>query len=170
MDVLNLSIGGPHYYLDLPFIEKEYGEDGNGHVRGFSGHINKTSVRVTTPLRKVIEREKSKNNQFADEVVSVRQEFEEKLEVEASKHRRLEERIGAFESRRVDMEFICTMLLQAMPLSLWPASCEMGDRVLRLIQNCRRSSTISGSSPWVFALLQKYVSQACLKSTSSDSS
>ncbi|KAF6156996.1 hypothetical protein GIB67_039757, partial [Kingdonia uniflora] len=45
----------------------EYGEDGNGHVRGFSGHINKTSVRVTTPLRKVIEREKSKNNQFTDE-------------------------------------------------------------------------------------------------------
>ncbi|KAF6153158.1 hypothetical protein GIB67_031112 [Kingdonia uniflora] len=45
----------------------EYEEDGNGHVRGFSGHINKTSVRVITPLRKVIEREKSKKNQFADE-------------------------------------------------------------------------------------------------------
>ncbi|KAF6156514.1 hypothetical protein GIB67_011315 [Kingdonia uniflora] len=80
-------------------VKKEYGEDRNGHVRGFSGHINKTSARVTTSLRKVIEREKSKNNQFADEVVSVRQEFEEKLEVEASTRRRLEERIGAFESR-----------------------------------------------------------------------
>ncbi|KAF6144129.1 hypothetical protein GIB67_004802 [Kingdonia uniflora] len=50
--------------------------------------------------RMVIEREKSKNSQFADEVVSVRQKFEEKLEVEASKRRRLEERIGAFELRK----------------------------------------------------------------------
>ncbi|KAF6135724.1 hypothetical protein GIB67_028580 [Kingdonia uniflora] len=74
----------------------EYGEDGNGHMRGFCGHIHKTSFRVTTPLRKVIKQEKSKNSQFADEVVSVRQEFEEKLKVEASKCRRLEERIGAF--------------------------------------------------------------------------
>ncbi|KAF6175769.1 hypothetical protein GIB67_035896 [Kingdonia uniflora] len=77
----------------------EYGEDGNGHVRGFSGHINKASVRVTFNFRKAIERENSKNNKFADEIVSVQQEFEEKLEVKASKRRRLEERIGTFESR-----------------------------------------------------------------------
>lgn len=38
------------------------------------------------------------------------------------------------------------------------------------IQNWRRSSAISGSNPWIFALLQKYISQACLKRTSSDSS
>ncbi|KAF6177031.1 hypothetical protein GIB67_040929, partial [Kingdonia uniflora] len=47
-------------------IKKEYGDE-NGHVRDFSGHIIKTTVRVTAPLWKVIEREKSKNNQFADE-------------------------------------------------------------------------------------------------------
>lgn len=40
------------------------------------------------------------------------------------------------------------------------ASCEVGDLVCWLIQNCKRSSAMSGSSPWIFALLQKYVSQA----------
>jgi hypothetical protein len=40
------------------------------------------------------------------------------------------------------------------------ASCEVGDFVLWLIQNCKRSSAMSVSSPWFFALLQKYVSQA----------
>ncbi|KAF6163806.1 hypothetical protein GIB67_016146 [Kingdonia uniflora] len=44
--------------LDHDPIALEYGEDGNGHMRGFSGHNNKTSVRVATPLRKVVEREK----------------------------------------------------------------------------------------------------------------
>lgn len=41
------------------------------------------------------------------------------------------------------------------------ASCEVAGWVLWEIQNCKRSSAISGSNPWLMALLQKYVSQAC---------
>lgn len=40
------------------------------------------------------------------------------------------------------------------------ASCEVGGLVLWSIQNCKRSSAISGSTPCSLALLQKYVSQA----------
>ncbi|KAF6135712.1 hypothetical protein GIB67_028283, partial [Kingdonia uniflora] len=38
----------------------EYEEDGNGHARGYNGHLNKTNIRVSTPLRRVIERERGR--------------------------------------------------------------------------------------------------------------
>lgn len=40
------------------------------------------------------------------------------------------------------------------------ASCEVGNFLSWLIQNCKRSSAMSVSSPRSFALLHKYVSQA----------
>lgn len=42
------------------------------------------------------------------------------------------------------------------------ASIDVKDRLFWLIQNSKRSSAMSGSSPWLFALLQKYESHAYL--------
>lgn len=42
-------------------------------------------------------------------------------------------------------------------------SCEVGGWPMRPIQKRRCSSAISSSIPWVFALLQKYVSHDCRK-------
>ncbi|KAF6173667.1 hypothetical protein GIB67_023026 [Kingdonia uniflora] len=37
--------------LDNDAVAVEYGADGNGHVRGYNGHLNKTNIRVSTPLK-----------------------------------------------------------------------------------------------------------------------
>eukprot|EP00268_Persea_americana_P023455 TRINITY_DN23057_c0_g1_i1.p1 TRINITY_DN23057_c0_g1~~TRINITY_DN23057_c0_g1_i1.p1 ORF type:complete len:109 (-),score=12.58 TRINITY_DN23057_c0_g1_i1:8-334(-) len=49
------------------------------------------------------------------------------------------------------------------PRSTSMASCEVGDRALRLLQNFSLSSARSSSKPWALALLQKYRSHACKK-------
>ncbi|KAF6153240.1 hypothetical protein GIB67_036586 [Kingdonia uniflora] len=48
--------------LDNDAVAIEYGADGNGHVRGYNGHLNKTNIRVSTPLRRVIKRERVKTS------------------------------------------------------------------------------------------------------------
>ncbi|KAF6176134.1 hypothetical protein GIB67_023425 [Kingdonia uniflora] len=46
--------------LDSDAVAIEYGADGNGHVRGYNGHLNKTNLRILAPFRRVIERERVK--------------------------------------------------------------------------------------------------------------
>ncbi|KAF6150276.1 hypothetical protein GIB67_033975, partial [Kingdonia uniflora] len=65
--------------LDNDAVAVEYGADGNGHVRGYNGHLNKTNIRVLTPLRRVIEQERVKQVMFND--------VRESLEVEANECR-----------------------------------------------------------------------------------
>ncbi|KAF6164977.1 hypothetical protein GIB67_005346 [Kingdonia uniflora] len=77
--------------LDNDAVAVEYGADGNGHVRGCNGHLNKTNIRVSAPLRRVIERERVKQAMLND--------VQESLEVEANERRQLEKRVAAFESR-----------------------------------------------------------------------
>ncbi|KAF6156399.1 hypothetical protein GIB67_031520 [Kingdonia uniflora] len=77
--------------LDNDAVAVEYGADGNGHVRGYNGHLNKTNIRVSAPLRRVIERERVKQVMLND--------VQESLEVEANERRPLEKRVAAFESR-----------------------------------------------------------------------
>ncbi|KAF6171664.1 hypothetical protein GIB67_042179 [Kingdonia uniflora] len=69
----------------------EYGEYGNGHVRGYNGHVNKASLRVSEPFRRVIERERVNQDMHI--------EVQGSLEVEANERRQLEKRVAAFESR-----------------------------------------------------------------------
>ncbi|KAF6152485.1 hypothetical protein GIB67_023179 [Kingdonia uniflora] len=66
-------------------------KDGNGHVRGYNGHLNKTNLRVSAPFRRVIEWERVKK--------AMLNEVQESLEVEANECRQLEKRVAAFESR-----------------------------------------------------------------------
>ncbi|KAF6136935.1 hypothetical protein GIB67_025769 [Kingdonia uniflora] len=77
--------------LDNDAAAVEYGADGNGHVRGYNGYLKKTNIRVSTPLRRVIERERVKQ--------AMLNEVEESLEVEANERRQLKKRITTFESR-----------------------------------------------------------------------
>ncbi|KAF6163559.1 hypothetical protein GIB67_022124 [Kingdonia uniflora] len=77
--------------LDNDAVAVEYGAHGNGHVRGYNGHLNKTNIRVPAPLRRVIERERVKQAMLND--------VQESLEVEANERRQLEKRVAAFESR-----------------------------------------------------------------------
>ncbi|KAF6154606.1 hypothetical protein GIB67_010939, partial [Kingdonia uniflora] len=77
--------------LDNDAVAVEYGAHGNGHVRGYNGYLNKTNIRVSTPLRKVIEQERVKQ--------AMLNEVQESLEVEANEHRQLEKKVAAFESR-----------------------------------------------------------------------
>ncbi|KAF6143503.1 hypothetical protein GIB67_029672 [Kingdonia uniflora] len=82
---------------DLMLMDKDLDNDavaivnGNGQVRGYNGHLNKTNLRVSAPFRRVIEREKVKQ--------AMLNEVQESLEVEANKRRQLEKRVAAFESR-----------------------------------------------------------------------
>ncbi|KAF6141951.1 hypothetical protein GIB67_037919 [Kingdonia uniflora] len=46
--------------LDNDAVAIEYGADGNGHVRGCNGHLNKTNLRVSAPFTRAIERERVK--------------------------------------------------------------------------------------------------------------
>ncbi|KAF6176112.1 hypothetical protein GIB67_000206 [Kingdonia uniflora] len=95
MERMNMAIQkGPMLMdkdLDNDAVAVEYGADGNGHVRGYNGHLNKTNLRVSAPLRRVIERERVKQ-------VMVN-EVQESLEVEANERRQLEKWVAAFESR-----------------------------------------------------------------------
>ncbi|KAF6163368.1 hypothetical protein GIB67_009608 [Kingdonia uniflora] len=77
--------------LDNDAVAIEYGADGNGHVRGYNGHLNKTNLRVSAPFRRVIERERVKQ--------AMLNEVQESLEAEANERRQLEKRVAAFESR-----------------------------------------------------------------------
>ncbi|KAF6136265.1 hypothetical protein GIB67_042750 [Kingdonia uniflora] len=74
----------------------EYGADGNGHVRGYNGHLNKTNIRVSTLLRRVIERGRVKQ--------AMLNEVQESLEVKANERRQLEKKVVAFESYEVGVE------------------------------------------------------------------
>ncbi|KAF6141907.1 hypothetical protein GIB67_037875 [Kingdonia uniflora] len=76
--------------LDNDAIAIEYGAYGNGHVRGYNGHLNKTNIRVSTPLWRVIKRERVKQ--------AMLNKVQESLEVEANERRQLEKRVTAFES------------------------------------------------------------------------
>ncbi|KAF6170013.1 hypothetical protein GIB67_034405 [Kingdonia uniflora] len=76
--------------LDNDAVAVEYGADGNGHVRGYNGHLNKTNIRVSTPLRRVIEWGRVKQ--------AMLNEVQEILEVEANECRQFEKRVAAFES------------------------------------------------------------------------
>lgn len=69
-----------------------------------------------------------------------------------------------------NLRSIRSFLSSVSPCSTSMASCEDGECALLLIQNLRRSLAVSTSMPRDCALLQKYVSQASLKRTSSDSS
>ncbi|KAF6158180.1 hypothetical protein GIB67_014974, partial [Kingdonia uniflora] len=77
--------------LDNDAVSVEYGADENGHVRGYNGHLNKTNIRVSTPLRRVIEWKRVKQ--------AMLNEVQESLEVEANERRQLEKRVAVFESR-----------------------------------------------------------------------
>ncbi|KAF6167806.1 hypothetical protein GIB67_027584 [Kingdonia uniflora] len=77
--------------LDNDAVAIEYGADGNGHVRGYNGHLNKTNLRASAPFMRVIERERVKQ--------AMLNEVQESLEVEANERRQLEKRVAAFESR-----------------------------------------------------------------------
>ncbi|KAF6174358.1 hypothetical protein GIB67_027829, partial [Kingdonia uniflora] len=85
---ISLKLNSP---LDNDTVAVEYGADGNGHVRGYNGHLNKTNIRVLTPLRRVIKQERVKQVMF--------NEVQESLEAKANEHRQLEKRVAAFESR-----------------------------------------------------------------------
>ncbi|KAF6172265.1 hypothetical protein GIB67_024887 [Kingdonia uniflora] len=76
--------------LDNDAVAVEYGDDGNGHVRRYNGNFNKTNIRVSVPLRRVIERERVKQ--------AMLNKVQESLEVEANECRQLEKRVAAFES------------------------------------------------------------------------
>ncbi|KAF6164275.1 hypothetical protein GIB67_010245 [Kingdonia uniflora] len=77
--------------LDNDAVAVEYWANGNGHVRGYNGHLNKTNLKVSAPLRRVIERERAEQ--------AMLNEVQESLEVEANERRQLEKRVAAFESR-----------------------------------------------------------------------
>ncbi|KAF6142505.1 hypothetical protein GIB67_039469 [Kingdonia uniflora] len=77
--------------LDNDAVAVEYGADGNGQVMRYNGHLNKTNIIILAPLRRVIERERVKQ--------AMLNEVQESLEVEANKHRQLEKRVLAIESR-----------------------------------------------------------------------
>ncbi|KAF6150710.1 hypothetical protein GIB67_020793 [Kingdonia uniflora] len=77
--------------LDKDAVAVEDGADGNGHVRGCNGHLNKTNIKVSAPFRRVIEWERVKQVMLND--------VQESLEVEANERRQLEKRVAAFESR-----------------------------------------------------------------------
>ncbi|KAF6153088.1 hypothetical protein GIB67_034810 [Kingdonia uniflora] len=77
--------------LDNDAVAVEYEADGNGHVRGYNGHLNKTNIRVSAPLRKVIERGWVKQ--------AMLNEVQESLEVEANERWQLGKRVVPFESR-----------------------------------------------------------------------
>ncbi|KAF6147376.1 hypothetical protein GIB67_003274 [Kingdonia uniflora] len=62
--------------LDNDTVAIEYGGDGNGHVRGYNGHLNKSNLKVSAPFRRVIERERVKQAMI--------NEVQESLEVEAN--------------------------------------------------------------------------------------
>ncbi|KAF6150287.1 hypothetical protein GIB67_033986 [Kingdonia uniflora] len=77
--------------LDNDAVAIKYGADGNGHARGYNGHLKKTNLRVSTPFRRVIERERVKQ--------AMLNEVQESLEVEANERRQLEIRVAAFKYR-----------------------------------------------------------------------